>query len=170
MTAKATLPLACLVLMACDAGTEERREVTASRAVMRPNTPIPPGARPRGTGAREAALATPGPAATPALLRQGEDLFLAFCSPCHGAGGAGDGPVVQRGFPKPPSYHQDRLREAAPGYIVSVVTNGLGKMYPYAARLEPHERWAVAHYVKALQANGPPSPSADPTPHDRAKP
>lgn len=170
MTPKIALPLLGLVLGACDAGTEERREVTASRAVMRPNNPIPPGARPRGTGARESALASPGPAATPALLRQGQDLFLAFCSPCHGSAGDGDGPVVRSGFPKPPSYHEDRLREAAPGHIVSVVTNGIGKMYPYATSLEPQERWAIAHYVKALQTTRAASPSAHPTPHDRAKP
>jgi len=78
---------------------------------------------------------------------------MAFCSPCHGARGAGDGVVVSRGFPPPPSYHQDRLRDAPPEHIVSVITNGTGTMYSYAERIPPEDRWAIAHYVKALQAD-----------------
>jgi hypothetical protein len=60
--------------------------------------------------------------------------------------------VVSRGFPGPPSYHQDRLLQVAPDHIVGVITNGVGRMYPYADRVAPEDRWAIAHHVKALQA------------------
>lgn len=154
--------LAAATLAACNSGTEERSEVSATRVVMRPNTPVPPGTVPRGSGAYAAALATPGPGVTQDLLRRGQGRFMVFCSPCHGAGGYGDGIVVSRGFPAPPSYHLERLRKVPPEHIVSVVTNGLGLMYPHAERIPPEDRWAIAHYVKALQAGVIPDPDGMP--------
>jgi mono/diheme cytochrome c family protein len=152
--------LALAALAACDSGTEDRAEVSSTRVVMRPHAPVPPGAVPRGTSAYIAALAPPGPAVTPALLQRGEERFLIFCSPCHGARGDGNGVVASRGFPAPPSYHQERLRGASPEHIVGVITDGIGRMYPYAERIPPEDRWAIAHHVKALQAGAPPPESA----------
>jgi mono/diheme cytochrome c family protein len=144
--------LALLALGACNSGTDENQRTTASRAVMRPAVPVPPGTVPRGASGADAALSAPGPAVTPALLDRGRQQFLAFCSPCHGVSGRGDGIVVSRGFPRPPSYHEERLRQVGAEHIVSVITNGRGVMYPYGERIPPAERWAIAHYVKALQA------------------
>ena len=45
----------------------------------------------------------------------------------------------------------DRLRNAPPGYLFSVITNGYGIMYPYASRVEAPDRWAIAAYIRALQ-------------------
>ena len=59
--------------------------------------------------------------------------------------------VVQRGFPAPPSYHEDRLRAAPAVYFVDVITRGYGVMYAYANRVEPRDRWAIAAYIRALQ-------------------
>jgi len=142
------------LLAACDSGTEERDSVAATRAVQRPYTPIPPGTIPRGAAAQAAALAPPGPEVTPALVSRGEERFRAFCSPCHGLSGRGDGSVTSRGFPPPPSYHEERLRALAPEQIVQVITHGKGRMFPYADRVVPEDRWAIAHYVKSLQARG----------------
>jgi hypothetical protein len=36
--------------------------------------------------------------------------------------------VVRRGFRAPPSYHIERLRQAPPGYLYDVITNGFGAM------------------------------------------
>jgi mono/diheme cytochrome c family protein len=144
--------LALVALAGCDSGTEQRADVSSTRVVMRPHDALPPGAVPRGAAGSMAALLPPGPPVTAALIDRGRERFLAFCSPCHGAKGHGDGAVVSRGFPAPHSYHQDRLREAPPEHIVTVITNGIGRMYPYADRVPPEDRWAIAHYVKALQA------------------
>jgi hypothetical protein len=62
--------------------------------------------------------------------------------------------VVSRGFPRPPSYHEERLRAVGPEHIVGVITNGSGRMYSYADRVPPADRWAIAHHVKSLQARG----------------
>jgi mono/diheme cytochrome c family protein len=59
--------------------------------------------------------------------------------------------IVQRGFPAPPSYHIDRLRQAPAGHFFDVITRGYGVMYPYASRVEPADRWAIAAYIRALQ-------------------
>jgi len=58
---------------------------------------------------------------------------------------------VQRGFPPPPSFHIQRLREAPAGHFFEVITNGYGAMYSYAARVEPADRWRIAAYIRALQ-------------------
>jgi mono/diheme cytochrome c family protein len=85
------------------------------------------------------------------LLERGQERFNIFCRPCHGGLGNGDGVVVERGFPPPPSYHDPRLREAPLGHFFDVVTNGFGRMTSYAARIPPRDRWAIAAYVRALQ-------------------
>lgn len=85
------------------------------------------------------------------ILERGRERFDIYCSPCHGRTGEGNGTIVQRGFPAPPSYHIDRLREAPVGHIFDVITEGYGIMYPYAARVEPPDRWAIAAYIRVLQ-------------------
>jgi Cytochrome C oxidase, cbb3-type, subunit III len=85
------------------------------------------------------------------VLSVGHLSYDTFCSPCHGLTGNGDGMIVQRGFPAPPTFHQQRLRDVPPGYIYSVITNGFGRMYSYASRVKPDERWAIVAYIRALQ-------------------
>ena len=88
---------------------------------------------------------------TRAVLDRGRERFDIFCTPCHGLAGDGDGVIVQRGFQKPPSYHIDRLRNAPVGHYFSVITNGIGAMYPYGYRIPPRDRWAIVAYIRALQ-------------------
>ena len=59
--------------------------------------------------------------------------------------------LVRRGFPKPPTYHDDRLRNAPVGHFFDVMTNGWGKMNSYAAQVSPADRWAIASYIRTLQ-------------------
>src|ERR1700720_3313868 len=86
-----------------------------------------------------------------ALLERGQERYKIFCSPCHGIQGDGNGMIVMRGMKRPPTYHQDRLRQAPNGYIYDVITNGFGQMYNYAAQVPPRDRWAIVAYVRALQ-------------------
>lgn len=86
-----------------------------------------------------------------ALLERGRERFNIYCSPCHDQTGRGNGMIVQRGLKQPPSFHEERLREAAIGYFFDVMTNGFGAMYGYASRIPVHDRWAIAAYVRALQ-------------------
>ncbi|MGN6528486.1 MAG: c-type cytochrome [Burkholderiaceae bacterium] len=102
--------------------------------------------------ARAAAYAASAPpAATQALLERGRDRFEIDCVPCHGLAGDGDGMVVRRGFPAPPSLHVARLREAPERHVFDTITQGHGVMPSLADRVTPEDRWAIAAYVRALQ-------------------
>jgi mono/diheme cytochrome c family protein len=84
-------------------------------------------------------------------LRRGQERFDIYCSPCHARTGEGDGMVVRRGYRRPPSYHEDRLRNAPVGHFFDVMTNGFGAMPDYAAQVKAEDRWAIAAYIRALQ-------------------
>lgn len=88
---------------------------------------------------------------TTELVKRGQDRFNIYCSPCHGRMGDGNGMIVQRGFPQPQTYHSDRLRAMPDGYFYDVITNGFGRMYSYASRVVPEDRWAIVAYIRALQ-------------------
>jgi mono/diheme cytochrome c family protein len=85
------------------------------------------------------------------VMARGRERFDIFCSPCHGRTGAGDGLVVRRGYRRPPSYHDDRLREAPVGHFFDVMTNGFGAMPDHASQIPVRDRWAIAAYIRALQ-------------------
>jgi hypothetical protein len=84
-------------------------------------------------------------------ILRGQERYNIYCSPCHDYTGSGRGMIVMRGFPPPPSYHIDRLRQAPLGHFFDVMTNGYGSMYSYASRITPEDRWRIAAYIRALQ-------------------
>jgi len=88
---------------------------------------------------------------TKADLERGRQRYEIYCSVCHGATGDADGMIVRRGFVKPPSYHEQRLKDAPVGHVYDVITNGFGAMYSYNDRIFPEDRWRIAAYVKVLQ-------------------
>ena len=90
---------------------------------------------------------------TKELIDRGENRYNIYCIVCHGPTGNGDGMIVRRGFSPPPTYHDDRLRNAPVGHYFDVMTNGWGKMNSYASKLTAADRWAVAAYIRALQAS-----------------
>ena len=84
-------------------------------------------------------------------LERGRERFNIYCSPCHDYTGSGHGMVVLRGFPGPPTFHIDRLRQAPAGHFFDVITNGFGAMYSYATRVSVEDRWRIIAYIRALQ-------------------
>ena len=94
---------------------------------------------------------------TKELLDRGEQRYKVFCIVCHGPVGNGDGMVVRRGFSKPPTYHDDRLRNAPVGHFYDVMTNGWGKMNSYASQIPPADRWAIVAYIRTLQISQNPN-------------
>lgn len=88
---------------------------------------------------------------TRALLTRGQERYNIYCVPCHDRVGTSQGMIVRRGLRQPPSLHIDRLREAPIGHFFDVMSNGLGAMADYAAQIPPHDRWAIAAYIRVLQ-------------------
>ena len=62
--------------------------------------------------------------ATREVLERGRERFNIYCTPCHSQLGDGNGMIVQRGFRRPPSFHEPRLRQAPLGHFYDVMTNG----------------------------------------------
>jgi mono/diheme cytochrome c family protein len=104
----------------------------------------------RQRDAAEAQQALPDPPPR-ALMQRGQERYAIYCMPCHSPVGDGDGPVVRRGFPAPPSFHDGSLRSASDRHLYDVITQGFGIMYPFADRIEPADRWAIVAFVRALQ-------------------
>ncbi len=96
---------------------------------------------------------------TKELLDRGEQRYKIFCMVCHGPVGSGDGIVVRRGYPAPPTYHDDRLRNAPVGHFFDVMTNGWGKMNSYASQIPVADRWAIVAYIRTLQISQNPNGS-----------
>lgn len=100
-------------------------------------------------------------------IDRGQERFNIFCAPCHDQTGGGRGMVVQRGYRQPPSFHIERLKQADPGYLFDVVTNGFGVMPDYKAQIDARDRWRIIAYVRALQltqptvADAPAAPAAE---------
>jgi mono/diheme cytochrome c family protein len=109
-----------------------------------------PGTIARGDLAR-AAEATQRPEVTTELLQRGRTEYDVYCSPCHDRVGTGAGIVVQRGFPKPASLHDERLRSATDQHLFDVISKGYGAMFAHGDRVEPRDRWAIVAYIRALQ-------------------
>ncbi|WP_342629408.1 cytochrome c [Nguyenibacter vanlangensis] len=97
-----------------------------------------------------------------ALLQRGQQRYRIFCAPCHGETGDGRGMIVQRGFAPTPDLADARIVRAPTQRYVTVIAQGtgnqgtgnqgMGKMYGFAQRIPPADRWAIAAYVRALQA------------------
>ena len=118
---------------------------TVARGLLREDTHL-------NEGKVNGQLATTFPMPVTAdVMARGQERFNVFCSPCHGKTGSGNGMVVQRGFRAPPSYHEDRLRNAPVGYFFDVMTNGFGAMQDYSSQVPVADRWAIAAYMRALQ-------------------
>jgi len=87
---------------------------------------------------------------TAAVLARGRKVYMNTCVVCHGPEGDGQGYIVPL-FPMPPSLHSAKVREWPDGRIFHVITRGQNLMPSYATQILPEDRWAVIHYVRALE-------------------
>lgn len=114
----------------------------------RPEPQVPP----RGSVARGTVRSESSPPVTRALLARGRDRYTIFCAPCHGVLGDANTAIADRmTLRRPRSLQDEGTRAKAPEELYQVVKGGFGLMSSYEAQLPIEDRWAVAHYVKALQ-------------------
>jgi len=90
-------------------------------------------------------------AVTRELIERGGERYGIYCAECHGADGYGQGIVVRRGFPAPPSFHRARDRAEPAGQVFEAISHGDGIMYGFADRIAARDRWAIVAYIRALQ-------------------
>jgi hypothetical protein len=89
---------------------------------------------------------------TAQLLKRGQQRFQINCSPCHGAGGDGNGITKKiNAMAVVANLHDRRIVELADGELFFVITNGRNLMLPYGPNVTVEDRWAIIAYLRALQ-------------------
>jgi mono/diheme cytochrome c family protein len=112
-----------------------------------------------------AAATLTSPPATPASAQRGMVVYQNQCSPCHGAAGAGSGPVTGPGkFPLGPPLTSASAVGRSDGYLYSVIRVGRGLMPAYGDRIGHDDRWAVVAYLRQVQGGAGAPAAAPPVP------
>lgn len=94
---------------------------------------------------------------TEAVFKRGQAQYNTYCVVCHGPAAEGDGSIIPK-FPRPPSLHSDKVTGWSDGRIFHVITMGQNIMPSYASQISREDRWAIIHYVRALQRSKKPTP------------
>ncbi len=89
---------------------------------------------------------------------RGATLFAAFCQPCHGGEGHGDGVTMKRGFQPPPSLLTQPARDMKDGQMFHVITYGQKLMPSHASQVGSDDRWRLILHVRRLQVRWPVDP------------
>lgn len=101
------------------------------------------------------AMTTPDeapPPLTPQLLARGRDRFERICAACHGVAADGQSQVARAMTQRrPPSLVDAAAASLTDAKILASMESGYGVMPSYRTMLAPADRFAVLHYVRALQ-------------------
>lgn len=84
-------------------------------------------------------------------LARGQYVFSNYCATCHGATGAGDGPIIPK-YPNPPSYLTEKSKSTPDGTMFHVTTWGRNNMPSHAALVSAEDRWKTILYIRKLQS------------------
>jgi len=86
-------------------------------------------------------------AANPDAVAAGAKIFAEHCASCHGAEAEGK----PEGKHPRPNLHSDRVKEARPGELFWLLTNGSQKNgMPSWSRLPEAQRWQLITFLKTL--------------------
>lgn len=89
-------------------------------------------------------------AADDSSLARGSRMFTRLCTPCHGKGMIGDGPVAAKFMP-PPDLMGATTRGRSDGYIYTYIRYGGAIMPKYGHALTVDQTWDVIHYLRSEQ-------------------
>jgi high-affinity iron transporter len=84
-------------------------------------------------------------------------LYAENCTPCHGAGGGGDGPRARELDPMPASFNdRARMSSAAPYVFYNAITFGVANtgMASFADSFSDQDRWDLAFYLWTFESEG----------------
>jgi mono/diheme cytochrome c family protein len=107
------------------------------------------------------ALANPVPA-TLASLKNGEKLYMRYCSTCHGMDGGGNGPVAGPpfgtgpfGLVLPVGGPYSNIKNVTDGHIYTWISNGSRNLrMPNYKRIPPEHRWDIVNYIREINGQG----------------
>lgn len=92
----------------------------------------------------EKARAKPNPLETaPSAPQAGKKLFERHCTECHGSSAEGSRHA--------PALRDPQVREAAPGELFWILTNGvIGRGMPAWSKLPEPQRWQIISYLQSF--------------------
>ena len=120
---------------------------------------MPAGVVPRGgeliipKEQRDIAAKAPNPVRmSAASVAIGDQHFMTFCAPCHGAEGKGGvtGPVATKFIPPPDLTNPELQKQRTDGYWHSYIVAGGAVMPAYGEALSSQEAWHVVNFLRAL--------------------
>jgi mono/diheme cytochrome c family protein len=83
-------------------------------------------------------------------LARGKAVYETFCQVCHGATGAGDGPLIPK-YPNPPAFRTQQAMDRQDGELFHIITLGRNNMPANAPQVAADDRWRVVLYIRQLQ-------------------
>jgi mono/diheme cytochrome c family protein len=100
------------------------------------------------------------------VIDRGRERYDIYCAMCHGYSGRGGNGKLAHGLVGKqwdvaiPNFHvstkegaDNRVPNMPDGEYFETITTGKGTTMPaYGARLSVADRWAIVHYVRALQS------------------
>ena len=131
----------------------EQTHIRAFQAVMPPapkgsvpTTDWPP---PLVSSAEAAHLASPLPW-TAASAARGKVYYSYYCEFCHGASGAGDGPVGESYVPRPADLRAAKITAYSDGQLLRASLLGTGHEPVLERVVRAEHRWYLVMYVREL--------------------
>lgn len=86
----------------------------------------------------------------PLVLPQGEELYFAFCSTCHGETGYGDGAAGGALGAKPANFHEEAIKKQSDGALFWKLSTGRENMPPFGEVFSEEQRWQLVAYLREL--------------------
>ncbi len=86
-----------------------------------------------------------------AFMQHGREKYEVYCTPCHGATGAGNGIATNYGVGGVANLQQATFVEQPDGQLYTTITHGKGLMFGYGGNLTLKDRWSIVAYIRVLQ-------------------
>lgn len=85
-----------------------------------------------------------------ASVKTGKELYVTYCTPCHGNKGKGDGIAAASLKPKPADHTSAAIQAESDGSLFYKLSEGRTPMPQYKAALNENQRWALINYIRTL--------------------
>jgi len=85
------------------------------------------------------------------VMERGQKVYNNTCIVCHGEKGLGDGSIIPKFGMRPPNLNAENATKMSDGMMFHIISKGRGLMGSYGSIVPPADRWAIVHYIRALQ-------------------
>ena len=83
-------------------------------------------------------------------LADGQKIYTAYCTPCHGPKGKGDGAAAASLTPKPADHTSSLVQSETDGSLFWKISEGRKPMPTYKTALNETQRWELVNYIRTL--------------------